>query len=395
MTRRIAVVTGSRADFGLLSRVIAGLASAPDVDCQVIVTGSHLSAAQGDTVSELEALNLPIAARVDLGITGDDVGATLRGMGKALGGFAEAYDVLRPELIVLLGDRYEILAAATAATIACIPVAHLHGGEISEGAVDDAIRHAITKMAHLHFVAAEPYRRRVIQMGEDPARVFLVGGMGVDLARHTPRMSRAELEQDTGFRFGVHNLLVTYHPVTLDAARGNVELEALLAALAALTHVHLLFTLPNADVGNARIRERIETFAAAHPAAWAFSSLGFRRYLSFVAECDGVVGNSSSGLIEAPALGVGTVNVGHRQDGRLRASSVIDCEATMTGVGAALERLLSLPFRESLSTLVNPYATGGGAAQVVRVLSDVNVDGLLLKRFHDLPDTVLMSHTDA
>ena len=395
MTRRIAVVTGSRADFGLLSRVIAGLASAPDVDCQVIVTGSHLSAAQGDTVSELEALNLPIAARVDLGITGDDVGATLRGMGKALGGFAEAYDVLRPELIVLLGDRYEILAAATAATIACIPVAHLHGGEISEGAVDDAIRHAITKMAHLHFVAAEPYRRRVIQMGEDPARVFLVGGMGVDLARHTPRMSRAELEQDTGFRFGVHNLLVTFHPVTLDAASGNVELEALLAALAALTHVHLLFTLPNADVGNARIRERIETFAAAHPAAWAFSSLGFRRYLSFVAECDGVVGNSSSGLIEAPALGVGTVNVGHRQDGRLRASSVIDCEATMTGVGAALERLLSLPFRESLSTLVNPYATGGGAAQVVRVLSDVNVDGLLLKRFHDLPDTVLMSHTDA
>lgn len=386
MTRRIAVVTGSRADFGLLSRVISGLQSAPGVACQVIVTGAHLSADHGRTVTELEALGVPIAFRVDLGLTGDSAGDTVRAMGRAVSGFADAYAALQPDVVVVLGDRYEILAAACAATVACIPLAHLHGGEISEGAVDDAMRHAITKLAQLHFVAAEAYRQRVIQMGEDPARVHLVGGMGVDLARHTPRFTRAELERDTGFRFGVRNVVITFHPVTLHAAQGQAELEALLDALAALEDTHLAFTLPNADVGNSGIRQRVESFVASHPAAWAFSSLGFRRYLSLVASCDGVVGNSSSGLIEAPALGIGTVNVGHRQDGRLRASSVIDCAPTRDAIGAALDRLFSPSFRASLANVTNPYGEGGASDEVVRVLTTIVLDGLLMKRFHDLPD---------
>lgn len=395
MTRRVAVVTGSRADFGLLSRVITGLMAEPTVTCHVIVTGSHLSAAHGSTATEIESLGIPIAWRVDLGLSGDDATETVTAMGRATIGFGAAYAALRPDLIIVLGDRYEILAAASVATVACIPLAHIHGGEISEGAVDDAMRHAITKLAQVHFVAAEPYRRRVIQMGEDPARVFLVGGMGVDLARHTKLLSRAELERDTGFRFGRQNLIVTFHPVTLDTDDGQAELSALLEALATLWDTHLLFTMPNADVGNARIRNRIESFVASHRAAWVFPSLGFLRYLSFVAASDGVVGNSSSGLIEAPALGIGTVNVGHRQDGRLRASSVIDCIAQTQPIVSALAHLFSPTFRASLSHVVNPYGDGGASDEVVRIVTTIALDGLMSKHFHDLTDTTLVLTADA
>lgn len=396
MPRRIAVITGSRADFGLLSRVIAGLQEASDVTCQVVVTGAHLSATHGSTVAEIEAAGVPVSCAVPLQLSGDSPVETARAMGQAVTGFADAFATLAPELIVVLGDRYEILAAASAASVMCIPVAHLHGGEISAGAVDDAIRHAITKLSHLHFVAAEPYRRRVVQMGEAPARVFHVGGMGVDLARHTARLDRSVLSRETGFEFGERNLVVTFHPVTLDAVQGGDELDALLEALGRLpAGIHLAFTLPNADVGNAAIRSRIEAFAASRPTAWAFSSLGFRRYLSLVALSDGVVGNSSSGLIEAPALGVGTVNVGRRQDGRLRASTVIDCAPRREAISAALDLLLSDGFRASLQQIENPYGNGGAADRVVEVLRTVRLDGLLSKDFHDLPgDAVTLTADD-
>lgn len=391
--RRIAVVTGSRADFGLLSRVIAGLRAAPDVECQVIVTGSHLSAAHGNTVSEIEDAGVPVAWCVELGLTGDTAVETAKAMGRATVGLADAYAALRPDLIVLLGDRYEILAAASAAAVACIPVAHLHGGEISAGAVDDAIRHAVTKLSHLHFVAAEPYHRRVVQMGEHPQRVFLVGGLGVDLARHTSRLSRAELERDTGFRFGPRNLVVTFHPVTLDPAQGEAELDALLDALSALRDTHLVFTLPNADVGNVSVRHRVASFAASRPTAWAFPSLGFRRYLSFVALSDGVVGNSSSGLIEAPALGIGTINVGRRQDGRLRASSVLDCSPTAAELSESLETLFSPAFRAALLHVTNPYGDGGASEAIVRILRSVSLERILVKTFCDIDEAfVLTAH---
>jgi GDP/UDP-N,N'-diacetylbacillosamine 2-epimerase (hydrolysing) len=394
MRRRIAVVTGSRADFGLLSRVIAGLLAAPDVECQVVVTGAHLSATHGMTVREIEAAGVPVAWRVPLDLSGDSPADTVRAMGQAVSGFAAAFERLAPEVIVVLGDRYEILAAASAAVVMCIPVAHLHGGEISAGAVDDAIRHAITKLSQLHFVAAEPYRRRVVQMGETPAHVHLVGGLGVDLARATPRLDREAFTRDTGYEFGPRNLVVTFHPVTLDAAQGEAELQALLDALATLEKTHLAFTLPNADVGNAAIRSRIEAFVAARTTAWAFSSLGFRRYLSLVALSDGVVGNSSSGLIEAPALGIGTVNVGRRQDGRLRASSVIDCAPNEDEIRAALEQLLSEHFRAGLRQVVNPYGNGGAADRVVSVLRTVPLAGLTTKDFHDVPAGALALTAD-
>lgn len=393
--RRVAVVTGGRADFGLLSRVIAGLMARADVECQVVVTGSHLSVEHGATASEIESSGVPIAWRVDLGLHGDSALETGQAMGRAVIGFADAYHALQPDLIVVLGDRYEILAAVSAAAVASIPVAHLHGGELSEGAVDDALRHAITKLSHLHFVAAEPYRQRVVQLGEAPERVVVVGGMGVDLARHTPLWSRERLALDTGFVFGARNLIVTFHPVTLDQQQGDAELEALLQALGSMTETHLLFTLPNADVGNAGIRARILAFVTAHASAWAFPSLGFVRYLSFVAASDGVVGNSSSGLIEAPALGVGTLNVGGRQAGRLRASSVIDCVAERGSIEAALAQMFSPEFRASLSEIRNPYGEGGGADEVVRVLCMTESAGLLVKHFHDIQCPALAQEQNA
>jgi GDP/UDP-N,N'-diacetylbacillosamine 2-epimerase (hydrolysing) len=377
-TRRIAVVTGSRADFGLLSRVISGLVARPEVICQVIVTGSHLSTAHGETAIEIEAAGVRVAWRIDLELREDTAAETGKAMGRALAGFAEAYDALRPDLIVVLGDRYEILAAACAAAISSIPIAHIHGGELSEGATDDALRHAITKLSHLHFVAAESYRQRVIQMGEEPNRVVLVGGMGVDLARHTLRMTRAALERDTGFVFGARNLIVTFHPVTLVPGSGEPELDSL-----------LVFTLPNADVGNLHLREKIVEFVRERSWAWAFPSLGYVRYLSFVATSDGVIGNSSSGLIEAPSLSVGTVNIGNRQNGRLRASSVIDCPADRGAICAALVQLLSPAFRAALAPVRNPYGGGGGAEAVVRVLTEVELEGLVIKHFIDVPDPAL------
>ena len=387
--RRIAVVTGTRAEFGLLSRVICLLGEAPEVDLLVIATGAHLSAAHGYTLHEIEASGVSVAARVDLGLGDDSPAGVARAIGRGTVGFAGVFDQLRPDCVVVVGDRYEILAAASAASACRIPIAHLHGGELTEGAIDDAIRHAVTKLSHLHFVAAAPYWNRVVQLGEDPKRVHLVGGLGVDVAQHTPALDRATLERDTGYRFGPRNVVVTYHPVTLAEDGGFAELDGMLAALAALRDVHVAFTLPNADAGNAAMRARIEAFAAAHAHVWAFSSLGYQRYLSFVRESDGVVGNSSSGLIEAPALGVGTVNIGARQGGRLRAASVIDCAGDVESVSQALATLLSPACRARAAQAENPYGDGGASERIVAVLRAVDLETIIHKHFHDLPTAVL------
>jgi GDP/UDP-N,N'-diacetylbacillosamine 2-epimerase (hydrolysing) len=391
--RRIAVVTGTRAEFGLLSRIISLLGDAPDVTRLVIATGAHLSETHGFTIREIEASGIAVDARVDLRLVDDSPVATAQAMGRGVMGFAEAYERLKPDLVVVLGDRYEILAAASAAAVCRIPVAHLHGGELTEGAIDDAVRHAVTKLSHLHFVAAPPYRERVLQLGEEPSRVHLVGGLGVDLACHTPAIPRSALEEATGYRFGPRNLVLTFHPVTLDEDGGLAELDAVLTAIGRLRDVHVCFTLPNADPGHSAVRQRIEAFADAHSHAWAFPSLGFRRYLSFVRESDGVVGNSSSGLIEAPAVGVGTVNVGTRQDGRLRASSVIDCAGDADSVTRALELLLSPAYRSALGRIAHPYGDGGAAERVVEVLREVALPTLLHKRFHDIASSVIAGST--
>jgi GDP/UDP-N,N'-diacetylbacillosamine 2-epimerase (hydrolysing) len=305
-------------------------------------------------------------------------------MGRATTGFADALDELRPDMLVVLGDRYEILAAVSAALVLGVPVAHLHGGETTEGAFDEAIRHAVTKMAHLHFVAAEEYRDRVIQLGEQPDRVFLVGGLGVDAIKRLELMDRDQLEDFLGFPLGQRSLLITFHPVTLEQGSAANQMAELLAALARERDTTLIFTMPNADTENRRIVEQIEAFVAAHDNAHSFVSLGQKGYLSCMQHVDGVVGNSSSGLAEVPSFHVGTVNIGDRQKGRLKAASVIDCGPDRGSIAAALARLRSSEFQRSLPQVSNPYGDGGASEKIVEVLRTYPLDDIQKKSFYDL-----------
>ena len=386
MTRRICVVTGSRAEYGLLRPVIDGVLADPSLELQLVATGMHLSSEFGSTWHEIEGDGIPIAARVEMLLGSDTAVGVTKSTGLGMIGFADAFSQLKPDIVVLLGDRFEILAAATAALLAAIPVAHLHGGETTEGAFDEAIRHAVTKMAQLHFVAARPYRDRVIQLGEAPERVFEVGGLGVDAIGRMARMSRAELEADLGIDLArQRSLLITFHPVTLDAGSAEDQLRALLTALDECeTGTTLIFTMPNADTGGRALRTIVEHYVADRPDAYAFTSLGQQRYLSLLGEVDGVVGNSSSGLAEAPSFSIGTVNIGDRQAGRLKALSVIDCEPTHDGIAEALRRLRDADFVASLANTINPYGRGGAGSAIVEVLRTVSLDGLVKKRFHDL-----------
>lgn len=385
MTRRICIVTGSRAEYGLLRPVIDGVMVDPTLELQLVVTGMHLSAEFGSTWHEIERDSVPIARRVEMLLGSDSAIGVTKSTGLGMIGFADAFAELRPDIVVVLGDRFEILAAAAAALLAAIPIAHLHGGETTEGAFDEAIRHAVTKMAQLHFVAARPYRDRVIQLGEAPERVFEVGGLGVDAIGRVDPMSRAELERDLGVDLGRRSLVVTYHPVTLEPGAAGEQLKALLDALdLAEPDTTLIFTMPNADTGGRALKAMVEDYVATRSNAHAFASLGQRRYFSLLGLVDGVVGNSSSGLAEAPSFGIGTVNIGDRQAGRLRATSVIDCPPERDGIVQALRRLHDPVFLDQLGDVVNPYGKGGAGPAIVEVLRTVALDGLVRKRFHDL-----------
>jgi len=385
MSRKICVVTGSRAEYGLLRWVMQGIQGAPDLILQVIATGMHLSEKFGQTWREIEGDGFRIDRKVEMLAASDTPLAIAGSMAGGLRGCAEALEELRPDLMVVLGDRFEIFSAVAAALVARIPVAHLHGGETSEGTADEAFRHSITKMSHLHFVAAEEYRRRVIQLGEQPERVFLVGAPGLDSIRRLKLLHRAALEAALDFRFGEKNLLVTFHPVTLenDTAAGHVA--ELLAALNDLRDTRLIFTMPNADAGNDVIFRMLEEFVATRDNARAYTSLGQLRYLSCLSQVDGVVGNSSSGLIEAPSFSIGTINIGDRQRGRMKAESVIDCDPQRQSIAAALQQLYSAAFRKKLETVRNPNGTCGASEKIVETIRHVALDAILKKTFYNLP----------
>jgi GDP/UDP-N,N'-diacetylbacillosamine 2-epimerase (hydrolysing) len=306
-------------------------------------------------------------------------------MGLGLIGFADALNELSPDLIVVLGDRFEIFAAVSAALVARIPVAHLHGGETTEGAMDEALRHSITKMSHLHFVAAQAYRQRVIQLGEQPERVFLVGGLGVDTIKRTKLLDRAALEASLDFKFGKKNLLITFHPVTLESATATAQMGELLAALSALVDTQLIFTMPNADTDGRALIKLVEQFVTQHPNARAYTSLGLLRYLSCIAQVDGLVGNSSSGLAEVPSFKKGTVNIGDRQRGRLMAASVIHCEPIRQQIESALAELYSTDFQRRLNEVRNPYGEGGASEKIVTTLKNFDLHDIAKKTFYDLP----------
>ena len=383
MKRKVCVITGGRAEYGLLERLMRGIQASEVLQLQLIATGMHLLPAYGSTYQAIERDGFVIDRKVE-SITGTDTPADIaKSMGLAMQGFADALCALQPDLIVLLGDRYEIFAAAASALVLRIPVAHLHGGELTEGAYDDALRHSISKMSHLHFVAAESYRQRVMQLGESPHTVFLVGGLGVDRILHEPILERAELEAALGFTLGKRNLLVTLHPETLGAASSATAIAQLLDALSTLEDTHLIFTLPNSDNGGHIISDHIHAFVAKNPHAIAYEALGQSRYLSCLAHCDAVIGNSSSGIMEAPSFQKPTVNMGQRQRGRLRALSVVDCGVHSGAILAAIDKVLSPEFARQLSETVNPYGAGGASEKIVNVIEIYPLEALIPKTFFD------------
>lgn len=383
--KKICVVSGTRSEYGQLRWVMQGIKDDAELCLQVIATGMHLSPEFGLTYRDIERDGFIIDRKLEMLISSDSAVGVTKSVGLGTIAFADAFFDLQPDIIVLLGDRFEALAAATAAMMASIPIAHLHGGEITEGAIDDAIRHALTKMSHWHFVAAEEYRQRVIQLGEAPERIILCGGLGVDVIRKTTRLDRPALEASLDFKFGKRNLLVTFHPVTLAQDSGAGQMEELLVALDTLQDIHLVITLPNADIGGRELIRMVEKFVAAHPHAKAFTSLGQQRYLSCIAQVDAVVGNSSSGLSEAPAFKKASVNIGERQRGRLKAASVIDCAPLRKDIVRAIEKLYTPAFQATLETVRNPYGEGGASDMIVETLKRIDTHSSLKKVFHDLP----------
>jgi UDP-hydrolysing UDP-N-acetyl-D-glucosamine 2-epimerase len=383
--RRIAIVTGGRPDYGLFLPLLTVLAKDQAVDLQVIATGMHLVSEQGETWRQIERDGFHIAAKVDLKLAGDSPLVISHAIANGTAGMADAFDHLRPDIVVLLGDRFESLAAATAAMIARIPVAHLHGGEATEGLIDEPIRHSITKMAHLHFTATDAYRRRVIQLGEPPERVFCVGAIGLDNFRNMTLLDRPALEEALSFSLGDPTFLATYHPVTLEAGSSAAHADAFLAALDAFPDARIVITLPNADTDSAALRDRFQRYAdSSGGRVVAYAALGSLRYLSLMSQCDVVVGNSSSGLLEAPSVPVPTVDIGDRQQGRIAPASVIHVEPDAASIVAGIRRALDPAFRAGLVGMRNPYGDGGTAPRIAEILTSVPLDGTLIKkRFFD------------
>lgn len=383
---RVCVVTGTRAEYGLLRWLMEDVRDTPGLELQVLVTGAHLSPEFGLTYREIEADGFAIDAKVDMLVGGDTPVAVTKSMGVGLIGLADALDALRPDVVVLLGDRYETWCVGAACTIARIPIAHIHGGETTEGAIDEAIRHGLTKMAAAHFVAAPAYRDRVVQLGEGPASVHVVGGLGLDSIARLRLSSRAELEHDLGITLGDRAYLVTYHPVTLGGSSTD-DMAELLAALDAFPDATVVFSRPNADAAARTLNAMLNDYVAGRANAHAFTSLGQQRYLSLLREVTAVVGNSSSGLLEAPTLHTPTVNVGDRQRGRLCAESVITTTPDRAAIIDALHEVDSAAFRVRTATAVNPYGEPGASAAIARTLAATRWDGARPKPFHDLPPT--------
>jgi GDP/UDP-N,N'-diacetylbacillosamine 2-epimerase (hydrolysing) len=388
MNRKICVITGSRSEYGLLRLVMQEIKESSDLTLQVIATGMHLSPDFGLTFKEIEEDGFQIDRKVETLIGDDSPLGIADSMSKGLVGCAKAFNELNPNLIVVLGDRYEIAVAVLAALVAKIPVAHIHGGELTVGAFDDALRHSITKMSHLHFVAAEEYKKRVIQLGEDPERVFLVGGLGVDNISKLALLNKNELEDSLNLTFQEKSLLITFHPVTLENANSTYQMKELLNALSDLENTTLIFTLPNADTGGLELIQTITDFVSNHPNAYAYASLGQIKYLSCIQHVDGVIGNSSSGLTEVPSFNKGTINIGGRQMGRLQSNSVINCDPSFLSIKSALKKLYSREFRSKLQSAVNPYGEGGACLKIVKYIREISLEAIIKKEFYDLPNKI-------
>ncbi len=383
--RKICVVTGTRADYGLLSRLIKTLKNDQDLNLQIIATGMHLSPEFGLTQNEIEKDGFKINKSVEMLLSADTSSSISKSTGLGLIGFSDVFKELKPDIVILLGDRYEIFSASIAATFAKIPIAHIHGGETSQGAYDEAMRHSISKMAWWHFVSTEDYKKRVIQLGEDPKRIYNVGGLGVDAIKNLKLLSKKKLIENTGIKIGHKNLLVTYHPVTLENNTSKKQFEGLLNALNDFNNINIIFTMPNADSYSRIIKNMIDNFVLKNQKrSISFSSMGHLNYLSTMKLVDGVIGNSSSGLMEAPTFKIGTINIGDRQKGRIKSDSIIDCEPNKRSIKNAINKLYSEKFQLALSSVKNPYEGINPVREIIKILKSDLLPKELKKEFYDL-----------
>ncbi len=379
--KKICIVTGTRAEYGLLKPVIDRVYHANTMELHLVVTGMHLSPEFGLTYREIEEDGYPIDTKIEMLLSSDTSAGVTKSMGVALLGFADYFEENRPDIVVLLGDRYEALMAATAAMMARIPIAHIHGGETTEGAVDEAIRHSITKMSHLHFTAAEEYRNRVIQLGEQPQNVYCVGALGVENVKAVSLLDRKTLEEAIGLTFRPPTILVTYHPVTLENQTAAEQFGNLLKVIDRHKELQVIFTKANADPNGRIVNQMIDDYVEKnHTRCRAYTSLGQLRYLSALQFCNLVMGNSSSGIIEVPSFSIPTIDIGDRQRGRVSAESVIHCGNEETDIEHALVRAMSPAFNDSICRMRNPYEGRHTSKQIVEVIERALEHGIDLKK---------------
>lgn len=385
--KKVCVITGTRAEYGLLKPVMERIRHSEELLLQLIVTGTHLSPEFGMTYREIEADGYPITDRVEMLLSSDTSVGITKSMAVGLMGFADYFERNRPDIVVILGDRYEMLMAASAAMIASIPIAHIHGGEITEGAYDDAIRHSITKMSYLHFAATESYRKRIIQLGENPDRVYAVGALGVENLKTVSLLSRKALEKELDMELGENTIMVTYHPVTLEALPAEVQFGNLLQALDQYPELQVIFTKANGDNGGRIINQMIEEYVEKNTSRCAvFASLGQVRYLSTLQFCRAVVGNSSSGIIEVPSFHIPTINIGDRQQGRICAESVIHCRNASEEISDAIKTALTKEFADRIKKTENPYEGENTSKEIIRIIKTTLQEEIDLKKsFYDLP----------
>lgn len=384
--RKICIFTGTRAEYGIMSRLFRLIEDDPELQLQIVATNMHLSPEFGMTYKEIEADGFHIDKKVEMLLSSDTANGTVKSMGLATIGFADAIEDLKPDLAVILGDRYEMLCAAQACLIYKVPIAHLFGGEITEGAYDDAIRHCITKLSHLHFTSTEEYRQRVIQLGETPERVFHVGALGANNIRSEDVMPLSELEHSLKFKLGSKFLLVTFHPVTMENSTAAEQCDALLHALREVNDSYqLLFTLPNSDTDGRVIINKVKEYVALNPdKAFEITSLGKKRYYSALKYATAVIGNSSSGLVEAPSFNIPTLNIGNRQEGRTRGETVIDVPATLNGIQEGLKKALSNVFITQCKNATNPYEKYNTLETIFNTIKTYPLDGIIKKSFYNL-----------
>ncbi|MCT4566306.1 MAG: UDP-N-acetylglucosamine 2-epimerase [Maledivibacter sp.] len=387
MKKKICVITGARAEYGLLKPLLEKIDKDVESELQLVVTGMHLSPEFGLTYKDIENDGYTIYEKVEILLGSDTPIGISKSMGLGMIGFAEVYGRLKPDLILVLGDRYEIFAAVSAAAVTRIPVAHLHGGEITEGAFDEGFRHSITKMSYLHFTSTEEYRKRVIQLGEHPDRVFNVGAIGVDNINNMKLLSKKELEESIGFEFGQKTALVTFHPVTLENQTSKEQFENILKAIDEFEELKIIFTKSNADTDGRIINSMMDNYVDQNKdKAGAFVSMGQLRYLSAMRYVDIVVGNSSSGIIEAPSFKIPTINIGDRQKGRIQAKSVINCKPLKNDIIGSINKALSKDFRESLIHIKNPYGNDDVSYNILKTIKKYlfNNSFNIKKGFYDI-----------